>query len=1104
MITRFFLRSILIVKFCITCQSVFAQKLLVPDLTHPQGSTQTKTLYLKLKPPYAAAANRSRQASQGINLLQPVLNQLQVSFFQPKFPKASTFPRLKPGQVDLTLWYEIQYQRPDLSFAQIRQRLLSTGFIDYVEPVYQPKLLYQPTDPLADSVTGKQFYLKQVQAYRAWDIEKGDSAVVIGILDTGTRLDHEDLIHTIKHNYADPVDGQDNDQDGFTDNFSGWDLADDDNDPTGPNSHGTFVTGMTAGDPDNNKGIAGIGFNCRYLPVKVFPSGEKGSFKGYEGIVYAADHGCQVINLSWGGDNPYSQFEQDVINYAAINKNVVIVAAGGNTPKETYFYPASYENVLAVSAVDKNDVKGPSQTYNDQIDLTAPGIEVTTTSNSGPNTYAAVGGSSFASPIVAGAAGLLRQHFPDYTARQIAERLRVTADNHYGTATNRNLLEKLGYGRVNVYRALMALTPKSVRNTNNTVDYQRAFAGRIMPITGTFQNVLAPTQNLSVTLSSASPYVSIIRSTFSAGALGTLASQTNQELPFQVLIREDIPFNQAVVFRYGFSDGEYTDYQYFTLILNPDYITLTSNDLDATVTSNGNFGFNDLDPGRGEGVKFKNFGPMLSEGGLLIGTSPEKVADNIRNEAFKSDDDFSVVTGIHFVNEGKRADEEASGVFQDKYPDAGMVGIKVKQRAFAWQNAPDNQYVILEYQITNITQDSLTNLHAGLFADWDIANYTTNTAAWDSVTRTGYIYQPNLPNLYAGVTLLTPQPVTTYAINNPAQETQAINLRDGFTDAEKFTALQNTASRFQNSGNVGSDVAQVVGAALNKLAPGESTTVAFALLGAESLSVLTQQAQAARSKYQQIKTGLVVVPKIDSVCVGATTTIRPAGGQQFRFYADAEKKSLLGTGPAFTTAPVSTPTRYYVSNADSLYESALTTVDIIPVNTTVNFKFSPAPVPASAKGRVNFTDLTLHAQQWHWDFGNSQQSQEKNPTVQYNQPGIYPVTLRVTDKYGCTDLLTKNLEIKYVDYIQQWQATDFLIYPVPTAQFLTIAVSDGINATNGLTVTLMDAIGRKVWEKVTYQTGPTEYDLKNLASGVYYLRVSGQDGVITRRIELVK
>ena len=1103
MITRFFLFLILIVKFYITSQSVFAQKLLVPDSTTTPSATPSKALYIKLKPQYASAANRSRQASQPINSLQPVLTLLKTNSFQQKFAKALTSPDLKPGEVDLTLWYEIQHQRTDLSFARIRQLLLATGLVDYVEPVYQPKLLYQPTDPLADSVTGKQFYLKQVQAYKAWDVEKGDSTVVIGILDTGTRLDHEDLIKTIKHNYADPVDGQDNDQDGFTDNFSGWDLADNDNDPTGPDSHGTFVTGMTAGDPDNNKGIAGIGFNCRYLPVKIFSSRADGNFKGYEGIVYAADHGCQVINLSWGGDNPFSQFEQDVINYAAINKNVVMVAAAGNTPQETYFYPASYSNVLAVSAVNENDVKAPSQTFNHQVDLTAPGLAVTTTSNSGSDSYAAVGGSSFASPVVAGAAGLLRQHFPDYTAQQIAERLRVTADNHYGAGTNQTYPEKLGYGRVNVYRALTATSPKSVRNTNNTVDYQRAFTGRVMPISGTFRNILAPTENLSVTLSSASPYVSIIRSTFVAGALATLTSQTNRELPFQVLIREDIPFNQPVVFRYGFSDGVYTDYQYFTLVLNPNYLTLTSNDLDATVASNGNFGFINLDPGYGEGVKFKNFGSLLSEGGLLIGSSPQKVADNIRNEKLKSDDDFAVVAGIQFVQEGKRADEEASGIFQDKYPDDG-VGVKIKQRAFAWQNTPDNQYIILEYRLTNTTEDSLTNLHAGLFADWDIANYSNNTAAWDSVTRTGYTYQTNLPNVYAGITLLTPQSVTTYAINNPAQNEQTINMADGFTDAEKFTALQNTTRRFQNSGQVGSDVAQVVGAALNRLAPGESTTVAFAVLGAESLPQLKQQAQAAQSKYQQIKTGPVIVRQIDSVCAGEITTIRPEGGQKFKFYADPEKKNLLSTGSAFNTPPVNSAAIYYVSNVDSLYESTLMPVNIILANTPANFKFSPDPVPAGAKGRVQFTDATLQARQWLWDFGNGTQSLEKNPVAQYKQPGVYPVTLRVTNKYGCTSLLTKTVEIKYVDYIQQWQATDFLIYPIPTEQFLTIKVSEGINATSGLTITLTDALGRRVWERVTYQTGPTEYDLSHLASGVYYLRISGQDGVTTRRIELVK
>ncbi|QNF33754.1 S8 family serine peptidase [Adhaeribacter swui] len=1100
MITRLLL-------FCFIFALVYgssAQKRLVPDTVQAKSATALGLLLIKFKPGYSGAANLSRQANQAINPLQQVLSQIKASTFQPKFPRPQSSSYSKPGQVDLTLWYQVQYQRPDLTLTQLRQLLLATGVIDHVEPVYQPQLLYQPNDPLADSVTGKQFYLKQIQAYKAWNIEKGDSSIVIGILDTGNRLSHEDLQSSLKHNYADPIDGLDNDQDGFVDNFSGWDLADDDNDPTDTNGHGTFVTGMAAGSPDNNTGITGVGFNCRYLPIKVFPSKPNGNFAGYEAIVYAADHGCQVINLSWGGENPYSQFEQDVINYAVINKNAVVVAAGGNTPKETYFYPASYENVLAVSAVNKNDVKDPSQTYNYQIDLTAPGIAVTTTSNNSNNAYAAVGGSSFASPVVAAAASLLRHHFPDYTARQIAEQLRVMADNNYGAGTNQNYPEKLGYGRVNVYRALTASAPKAVRNTNHNADYQKAFAGNVMPITGTFQNILSPTNNLFITLSSASPYVSVIRSTFVAGAMATLSTKTNSEQPFQVLISKDIPFNQPVVFRYGYSDGIYTDYQYFTLNLNPNYVTLKINDLQVTVASEGNFGYNDLDPGLGEGVKFKNLGSLLSEGGLLIGTSPEKVSDNIRNEALKSDNNFTSLAGVHFVEEGKRADEEAAGAFRDKYPAQGMVGVKVKQRAFAWQNAPDNQYVILEYQITNTTPDSLTNLHAGLFADWDIANYANNVAEWDSVTRTGYTYQPNLKNVYAGISLLTPQPVTTYALNNPSDNPEAINLTDGFTDADKFTALQNTAKQFQNSGSKGSDVAQVVGANLQFLAPGDSTTLAFAILGAESLPNLQEQARAALHKYQQIKTGPVLVKQIDSVCVGTSATIQPAGGQKFRFYADPEKDTLLNTGRTFTMPPVKTAATYYISNVDSLYESAVTPVTIVPAISTVNFAFSPDPVPASVKGRISFFDSTLLAKQWHWDFGNGTQSQEQNPTAQFTQPGIYPVTLRVTNQYGCVDSLTKNVEIKYADYIQTWQASDFLIFPIPTGQNLTITISEGIDSTNGITVTLLDAIGKQVFTQVTYQTGPTPYNLNNLANGIYYLRISGKGGVITRRVELLR
>jgi subtilisin family serine protease len=121
----------------------------------------------------------------------------------------------------------------------------------------------------------------------------------------------------------------DDDRNGLIDDFRGWDFSDDDNDasPT-TNGHGTSVASFSSARGNNGIGVAGVAFTTRILPIKVYGN----SFAGYDGIAYAAAQGANVLNLSWGrsGGSP-SAFEQDVINFAAINRSAVIVAAAGNT-----------------------------------------------------------------------------------------------------------------------------------------------------------------------------------------------------------------------------------------------------------------------------------------------------------------------------------------------------------------------------------------------------------------------------------------------------------------------------------------------------------------------------------------------------------------------------------------------------------------------------------------------------------------------------------------------------------------------------------------------------------------------------------------------------
>src|SRR5690606_7298327 len=101
---------------------------------------------------------------------------------------------------------------------------------------------------------------------------------------------------------------------GYVDNYYGWDFADEDNDPTDVHNHGTQVTGIAAARTDNKKGVAATGFNSKFMPIKVYTNVGTSFYNGYEAILYAAQKGCKVINLSWGSPGSYSRYSQDIIN----------------------------------------------------------------------------------------------------------------------------------------------------------------------------------------------------------------------------------------------------------------------------------------------------------------------------------------------------------------------------------------------------------------------------------------------------------------------------------------------------------------------------------------------------------------------------------------------------------------------------------------------------------------------------------------------------------------------------------------------------------------------------------------------------------------------
>ncbi|MEP7103309.1 MAG: PA14 domain-containing protein [Candidatus Dojkabacteria bacterium] len=245
------------------------------------------------------------------------------------------------------------------------------------EPDYYAAALSTPNDPSYS----EQWALSTMNVQSVWDsmtTEQSQLEVKVAVIDSGVCANHPDLQGKI-------IDGKN-----FIDNSSNV------NDDLG---HGCSVAGIIAANINNNIGIAGIAPNVKIMPLKVLDSQGLGSYSNVAAaIVYAADHEAKVINLSLGGSNTSTLLE-NAVNYAK-SKNVIVVAAAGNTGQEGVLYPAAYENSIAVGSIDQSLQRSSFSTYGPQIDIYAPGRDILTTKVDG--TYGLVSGTSFAAPQVAG------------------------------------------------------------------------------------------------------------------------------------------------------------------------------------------------------------------------------------------------------------------------------------------------------------------------------------------------------------------------------------------------------------------------------------------------------------------------------------------------------------------------------------------------------------------------------------------------------------------------------------------------------------------------------------------------------------------------------
>jgi len=322
--------------------------------------------------------------------------------------------------------------------------------VEWAEPNYTFTLDAVPNDP---NYPTQASYLNRLEMPAAWDFTTGRSDVVIAILDTGVAMSHPDLAAGIWTNPLEiPDNGIDDDGNGFIDDVHGWNFAGNNNAVADDYGHGTHVAGIAAARINNMTGIAGMAGGTTIMPVKVFypPPNVLGTYEDLiRAIIYATDNGARVINMSLGATS-YSRGEEAAVDYAW-NHGAVVVAAAGNTGRNTYHYPAAHHNAIAVAATDASDNRAGFSTYGDFVDVAAPGASVLSTLMSGG--YGSMSGTSMASPHVAGLAGLLFSLNPQLSNAQVRERIEKNVDDRGAAGWD----PYYGSGRINARRALAAV-----------------------------------------------------------------------------------------------------------------------------------------------------------------------------------------------------------------------------------------------------------------------------------------------------------------------------------------------------------------------------------------------------------------------------------------------------------------------------------------------------------------------------------------------------------------------------------------------------------------------------------------------------------------------
>ena len=402
-----------------------------------------------------------------------------------KLKKFNTKKKFKKAKIDLL---EID-EKDDIS--KTIEELKKDPNVEFVQPNYKLEVATAPSDPMFENQwalqnskdkevegqlgrQGVDDVVVDINAINAWNLTQGSSSVVVGLLDTGVDISHEDLSANIYVNANEIAgNGIDDDGNGYIDDVNGWDFANEDEDVYDDatlDMHGTHVAGILAA-ANNSTGIIGTAPNVKLMPLK-FINGNWGyTCDAIAAIEYAMKMGVKIINCSFGGtDDNYA------LKDTMVNSGILFVCAAGNRGNDVAaypVYPACFDipNVLSVASIDSKGVVSQYSSYGNKIHVAAPGVNILSTTPN--NTYEYFTGTSAAVPFVTGIAALLKSYHPDLTITELSQRIKNN------TVPCTNLAGKVSTGgRVDAFAALTNTKPDVDTYTDEGNEDETVAAGQ--------------------------------------------------------------------------------------------------------------------------------------------------------------------------------------------------------------------------------------------------------------------------------------------------------------------------------------------------------------------------------------------------------------------------------------------------------------------------------------------------------------------------------------------------------------------------------------------------------------------------------------------------